>query len=227
MNVSNNLTTILTPLPSLTKEEFEIVVTRYNESLDWLKPYEHLATVYNKGKDSCGIKSEIFLQNFGRGTEVMLRHIVNNYDKLAKVTFFSQGQLADRSDQPLYPLTYYAQTPIDGVRGYAVEAWDLGKSRFRERLSGADCVSIGNKTLAQWRNDVVGISYQPYKEKWVRGDWIAIGRDRVHRFPNSFYHKLYDATSFYRGESIEEMWFWERTFWSLFTRDLDTPNPRA
>lgn len=77
----------------------EIVVSRYNESLDWIKenPFnEYNMVVYNKGpNDNFEMTSNIIktvpLQNVGRCDHTYLYHIVNNYDNLAEITVFLPG----------------------------------------------------------------------------------------------------------------------------------------
>jgi len=82
--------------------KIEMVIARYNESLDWLQeqpfhifPY----TVYNKGVNSNYYKSdekwkkEIGMNNVGRESHSYLYHIVSNYDDLADLTIFLPGSV--------------------------------------------------------------------------------------------------------------------------------------
>jgi hypothetical protein len=72
----------------------EIVVSRYNENLDWLKKIKKSKdlkiTVYNKGEDDITVPF-IKLPNIGRESHTYLYHIINNYDNLADQTIFCQG----------------------------------------------------------------------------------------------------------------------------------------
>jgi hypothetical protein len=72
---------------------FELVVARYNENLDWLSQVSHKynITIYNKGEGDIGIK----LLNVGRESDTYLTHIINNYDNLADITVFCQGNPFD------------------------------------------------------------------------------------------------------------------------------------
>ena len=77
----------------------EIVVSRYNESLDWIKenPFnEYNMVVYNKGPNdnfekTSNIIKTVPLENVGRCDHTYLYHIVNNYDNLAEITVFLPG----------------------------------------------------------------------------------------------------------------------------------------
>tara|TARA_B100002019_G_C21250449_1_gene590837 strand:- start:69 stop:2060 length:1992 start_codon:yes stop_codon:yes gene_type:complete len=77
----------------------EIVVARYSEQLNWILKVDSdiKIIVYNKGKNDLepNILSRInelrHLPNVGREGHTYLNHIVENYDKLADITFFTQG----------------------------------------------------------------------------------------------------------------------------------------
>jgi hypothetical protein len=79
----------------------EIVVSRYNESLEWLKiyPFNKLpVVVYNKGSNDNYYKSPniirtINLPNLGKCDHTYIYHIIENYDKLKDVTIFLSGSL--------------------------------------------------------------------------------------------------------------------------------------
>ncbi|XP_038053499.1 uncharacterized protein LOC119725936 isoform X3 [Patiria miniata] len=78
---------------------FEIVVSHFNEPLDWLKPYaKQSGHVYNKGFDR-GPPFDMYkwerLPNVGRESHTYLYHIIENYDNLADVTVFLQGHGSD------------------------------------------------------------------------------------------------------------------------------------
>jgi hypothetical protein len=203
------------------KQQAEFVITRFNEPLTWLQGLDHLATIYNKGAPDIPYPS-IQVPNAGAGLETMLRHIITRYDSLADITFFCQGELLDRDDQPLYPLIwYFKDMPPNGVKGYTSEAYDRGNSRFPNRLSNTDCTAIKGRDLFSWRRDVVGIPYKSHREWWVRGDWISATRQAIRKKPLAYYCYLYDACQFQRGIFVEELWYLERSWHSILTRPLD------
>lgn len=82
--------------------KIEMVIARYNETLDWLqeKPFHFFPyIVYNKGVNSNYYKNEekwkeeIGLNNVGRESHSYLYHIVSNYDDLADLTIFLPGSV--------------------------------------------------------------------------------------------------------------------------------------
>jgi len=80
-------------------EQIEIVISRYNEDLNWIRnePFnKYNYIVYNKGKDEnfykCDrVKNIVSLENIGREAHTYLYHIINNYDSLKDITIFLPG----------------------------------------------------------------------------------------------------------------------------------------
>lgn len=213
----NSLETVLKGCFSgVTKKEFNIVITRFNEDLAWTRGLEHLCTVYNKGEHFDFGGEVINVPNHGVGCETVLRHIRDRYWKLADRTFFCQATLCDRADQPLYPLKQYMECPIDSVFGYKEELNDIPKSRYLFRISNESCRSVGDLNFGQWRR-LIGLPYKPGYESWVKGDWISVGKSRVWKRPLDFYRRLYETCQFERGILVEECWFLERTFYTVFS----------
>ena len=82
------------------KKNLEIVVTRFDENLNYLKNYQKFLTVYNKGNLDLNLNCKIVKRpNIGNDPESLFYHIVNNWDNLSDITFFCQGDINDRNDQ--------------------------------------------------------------------------------------------------------------------------------
>lgn len=83
----------------LNLDDIEIVIARYNESLDWIAevPFNDIdITVYNKGPNPDFTKTPrvqqiIPLENVGKCDHTYLYHIVANYDRLRDITIFLPG----------------------------------------------------------------------------------------------------------------------------------------
>jgi len=77
----------------------EIVVSRYNEDLNWLNEpifKKYPVVCYNKGVNDTfnkppNMKKIVKVKNVGRCDHTYLYHIVSNYDNLADVTIFLPG----------------------------------------------------------------------------------------------------------------------------------------
>lgn len=81
-------------------KNIEIIVSRYNEKLNWLNDYpfnQFQYIIYNKGINDDFIKNNvtniITLPNVGRCDHTYLYHIVNNYNNLAPITVFLPGSI--------------------------------------------------------------------------------------------------------------------------------------
>ena len=85
-------------LADLSKNNFEMVISRYDEDISWSNNYKDFRTIYNKGDDNIE-KPYIKLENKGHLADTILRHIITNYDNLADVTFFTHGSFNYRNDQ--------------------------------------------------------------------------------------------------------------------------------
>jgi hypothetical protein len=75
--------------------EKEIVVSYYNENINWLNNHKNYKiTIYNKSDNE--IENSIKLPNYiGADLHTHFYHIVNNYNNLADWTFFTQGNPFD------------------------------------------------------------------------------------------------------------------------------------
>ena len=204
----------------------EIVITRFNEPLEWTKDIAHLCTVYNKGPTP--LPSYFFnkvnnVPNNGLGIETILRHIILNYNSLASITFFCQGRILDRQDQPLYPLEWYLlNTVTTDFKGVEDTLEDSPRFRITDKVSDNENARTANeRTLGTFRKDIVGVTYRQGFDKWVKGDWFSIGRDRIRAKPLEYYIGVYMRCQFQRGIVTEELWFLERSYHSMFNRPMD------
>jgi len=89
--------------------KYKIVVARFNEDIEWLKPVISDCIIYNKG-GAVGLPNEISIPNVGRESDTYLRYIIDNYDTLPDLVAFTQGRISDhrRGDGVEYLLTLLA-----------------------------------------------------------------------------------------------------------------------
>jgi hypothetical protein len=76
--------------------DYAVVVARYNESLDWLSIFDPARVhVYNKGNPLDCPYTVKSLPNIGREAHTYLQYIIDNYEHLPSVVFFTQGTVHD------------------------------------------------------------------------------------------------------------------------------------
>lgn len=72
----------------------KLIVSRYNEDINWLEKINFNYTIYNKGLDDISYPY-IRLRNVGRETDTYLNYIISNYNKLPEIVVFCQGNPFD------------------------------------------------------------------------------------------------------------------------------------
>lgn len=77
-----------------TSKSLEVVVARYNESVDWVKELNYKVTIYNKNREEENL-FPINLPNVGREGHTFFYHIVENYDNLPDYLAFIQANPFD------------------------------------------------------------------------------------------------------------------------------------
>jgi hypothetical protein len=93
--------------------EINIVVSRYNENIDWVIAYNDIITVYNKGPNlnlNLNIKNIFNIDNIGREGHTYLYHIINNYNNLSLKTIFTQANPFVHNDTFLFGIDNYEKT---------------------------------------------------------------------------------------------------------------------
>jgi hypothetical protein len=89
-------------------KDINIVISRYNENLDWVLPYNDISIIYNKGDNNIPYFSNKFdIQNIGREGHTYLYHILNQYCHLSNRTIFLQADWFPHNETILYGIDNY------------------------------------------------------------------------------------------------------------------------
>ena len=78
--------------------DYLIIVSRYNEDINWLQPVMNNTIIINKGKQ-LNINNEIPLENVGRESHSYLCYIINAYDNLPDILVFTQADISDHREK--------------------------------------------------------------------------------------------------------------------------------
>ena len=88
-----------------------IVVAAYNESVDWLLPYEDCVIIYHKGQNAIPPFSNIIkLDNIGREGHTYLKYIITNFNNLPDRVTFLQAEPFLHNDTILYGIDNYEKS---------------------------------------------------------------------------------------------------------------------
>lgn len=135
--------------------EYEMVVSRYNEDIEWTKKYN--SVVYNKG--DVHIEGCIKLENVGREAHTYLRHIITNYHNLKETTLFVQGDPFDRFSDGS-SIDFESLFYIDD-KGYSNLVCDLSNERWGKDMSNKE-----DFTIFEWRGRISNPQGYKLKEWW-------------------------------------------------------------
>ena len=152
-----------------------IVVARYNENLDWLKPLgkeNYNFIVYNKGNDDIDrdfFDNVIQLENIGREGHTYLYHIIKHYRNLSDATMFIQGDIKDHTDSGYSPTDYIKMclaTCLQHPTGVSQNAHSIEYDKCLYWFSHLNC----NAHLAI--NGIYTTTVAPFKDEWPLGKWL-------------------------------------------------------
>lgn len=192
-----------------TKKNLEIVVTRFDESVNWLKNYKNNVTVYNKGKDDMYTDFDIVKRpNIGRDGEVILYHIINNWENLSEITFFCQGDINDRNDQLITFNDFNRYLSTDSIFFF----------QKRNDLPHHTCKFLD---IPDEFGDIYEEIYEEKYEQnffWTAGMWISVSRDIIKSAPLKIYQKMLSLITKYKSHDRAVACLIERLLLHTFTR---------
>ncbi|XP_038047442.1 uncharacterized protein LOC119721404 [Patiria miniata] len=198
--------------------DYEIVISHYNEKLDWMKPTADHSHVYHKGKDK-GPPFDVYrwekLPNVGREAHTYLYHIIHNYDKLADVTVFLQGTGPGGHSQSCFPTAIkfveqakkHKYCQIQGSYGNWGRIRHFGK--WLESLQNGQ-MRRANLTMGEFYTALFGTKPPATVRSCMTG-CVSASRKNLRRFPVSFYEK---AISFVNDHSNPEEAHYLERLWA-------------
>jgi hypothetical protein len=172
-------------LEGKTKENFEIVIARYDEKMMWCYNYKDYITIYNKGEDNM-IYSNIKLENKGHLADTIIRHIINNYDKLADVTFFTHGSFNYRPDQIIKESGKCHKLFEDFISCEPNTLVYIPRNDLPQK----------NDTFYNYPDTIGNIYKQIFNEayipnfQWACGKWISVSKENIRKSPIEIYKKM-------------------------------------
>lgn len=192
----------------------EYVIAHYKEDLEWLMPVRNQAHIYHKGENKISLndfKLVKTLPNIGREGHTYLKHIVDNYDHLADITFFLQGHIDDHIYPGNSPRKMLSDTLSQGVsfanNVFTYSSWGFAREwlesnhfknmTFSKYTFGAYWEYIFKRK----HPEQISISY---------GGCFAVTKEKIYKHPKEFYIRILntmeDGSNPEVGHYLERMW---------------------
>jgi hypothetical protein len=221
----------------VSNNEIQIVISRYNENLNWLNDtlFKGMKIIiYNKGNNTNFYKPNnckiVNLPNKGRCDQTFLFHIAENYDNLEKITIFLPGS----SDMPnkIYKtkkmmnfiINYKkAVFPVEKCssvyttfRNFTIENWE---SSYRENSNNNNNIVENAKLrpFGVWYNYHFGNKNCQY---YSINSIFSLDKDDIKKYPKSRY--LYFSNMLSNNIHPETCHYIERSWALIFGPFLNT-----
>jgi len=196
--------------------EYQIVVARYNENINYLSLFKDIMIVYNKGDTPIpSIFNSMNLPNVGRESHTYLYHIIQNYDTLANRTLFIQGRINDHKLLPIIeyfiPNEFVGKLTKNNIQYIKLPIKHEGKY-LKELISGH--MKRSKYTPYEWINKI-GIDISSIKDfSMVWGANFCVSKELIHRKPKAFYEDIIKYVHY--DINPEEGHFFERAWYLIF-----------
>lgn len=206
-----------------------LVVSRYNENVDWIKEVDSSTKVFLYNKGTPPKAEHIQLPNVGRESHTYLYHIIKHYEKLPDITIFVQGNPFDHTPNLQKILTL---EDVDQIWEEMLHIDPQRSDRFPGYL-GISHYWAFDITASKHRNDC---RVPPIKDTWPKlfddplpkllwGNWGAqfvLSRWRIMSRPLRLYNFLYDChfSHWHMPWAMESLWI------PLFFKPLGVRKPR-
>lgn len=210
----------------------EIVISRFNEDLNWLKnpPFNrHKIICYNKSDNNNFYKPEGMivrkLPNLGRETHTYLYHIMNYYDNLPETTIFLPGSgdyetkienctqtvlLAEKYQRNVF-LGNYNENVRNHIYRFTMDRWDvrhpLNNAENKESLLEPAIIRPYGKWYDHHFKDMV-MQYV----NWC--GIFAVTRETIRQHSIEHYKPFFDELSV--GKDLEAVHYIERSWNAIF-----------
>lgn len=199
------------------KEHFEIVVSRFNENIEWTIPYNDICTIYNK--NIIYLENSIHLLNVGRESHTYLWHIIHNYNNLSDNILFTQGNMSD--DHTPFCINKYMQN-----KNLTLNLQNKGTINSNRNTYGF--IIHNGKWLDEYNSGDMEKETMNFKEWWnfyirktlpkiknfvfSHGAIFSVSKDIIHENSLGFYIHLIKSVETHKnpesGHYFERAWFY-------------------
>jgi len=168
----------------------KIIVSRYNEDIEWTKQFSEHIVLYNKGDDY--IENAITLPNVGREGHTYFHYICENYDNLDDYTIFLQGDPLPHAPDICSELHKLLNDPIN------IDFQYLNAEQITYNLL-TGCHRHPSINIA---NVYERLFNKPATNRYIifcPGAQFIVSKERIRKRPVSFYKKIVDMLGYHYG----------------------------
>ncbi len=189
--------------------EIEIVISRYNEQINWIENLKFPYIIYNKGKEDINLPY-ITLPNFGRESGTYIYHIIQNYGTLPNYLVLLQGNPFDHCRDLYHKIENYNR---DGIT-FLADAL-LPNDLYRVPQDHRDTLKliVDKMNLHEYLKNYEIEQYNyPFGSQWI------IPKNYIINKTLNFWQNLYEI----HQEHYLSAWVMERMFLHIFNhKELD------
>jgi hypothetical protein len=219
---------------TISNEDINIIVSRYNEDLKWTLEYpynKYKYTVYNKGTNAnfekTNVKEIINIPNVGRESHTYLYHIITNYDNLKNVNVFLPGSCNSsaynkkkRTTILFNEIEKVNNSIIIGMKHNNVkkELYNFGMASYKSttddnfKENPETKLQLSNiRPYGKWYDNKfpdIDIQYIPYS------GIIAISKNHILQHPKKYYENLIEELRYSSNPEVGH--FFERSWVAIF-----------
>jgi len=204
------------------KKNYQIVVARYNENIEWLIPFKDITIVYNKGNKDLVLNKfdTIHLENIGREGHTYLYHIINNYDNLANKTIFFQGKI---DDHKILDIEDYFNDMEGFIGKFKLFKADDLKNYIKHFGKWKIDYENGNMkrslyTPYDWIFNIIGVTNDKEFINIVWGANFSVSKELILKKPKSFYQNIIKFLDYHKNP--EEGHYLERSWNMIFNNNI-------
>lgn len=163
-----------------------IIVSRYNENIDWTRQFPNVL-IYNKGTELNDFANIITIENVGREGHTYYKYICDNYDNLDDYIVFLQGNPFDHSPNIVLNLNKYIDQANDNTINVKFEF--LSELIFDCNL--IDCMHHPGLPLIETYNKIFIEQICPTTTYiFGAGAQFIVSKSQILKRPKSFYEKI-------------------------------------
>ncbi len=204
---------------SINNMEYSVVVARYNEDISWLSAFNPSnVIIYNKGDalPACNY-TQIQLPNIGREAHTYLSYIVEHYNNLPNVCFFTQGSISDH-DISIKSDDLYAKYINIKTYSNTSRIGQLTDYLINYKITHYNCTLVESKYTMEtfFTTHVKPNIPSPANIYW--NAIFSVTKDRILSRPLSYYKSLLELPDLAHKDS-EIAHFFERSWYYIFNCD--------